>query len=293
MNQKPNKSYIFPIVNGTVLGILALTCLAPLLHIFAIAFSDNNEVVKGTVTLWPRNFTLSSFTFVLEREEFWRAFGVTLERIAIGLPLNMFLTIITAYPLAKESTAFRPRTFYVWFMFFTMLFGGGLIPTYMLVRQLDMLDSIWALVLPGALQVYNIILLLNFFRQLPKEMSEAAYMDGAGHWQTLWRIYVPTSMAALATLILFTVVAHWNSWFDGMIYMNMPDNYPLQTFLRTVITMPDFKYLKADDWKTLQSISDRTTRSAQIIIASVPILLVYPFLQKYFVKGIVLGSVKG
>lgn len=293
MKKWTNTQYLFPVVNGTFLGILALTCLAPLLHIFAIAFSDNNEVVKGTVTLWPKSFTLSSFTFVLEREEFWKAFGVTLKRIAIGLPLNMLLTIITAYPLSKESITFKPRTFYVWFMFFTMLFAGGLIPTYMLVRQLDMLDSIWALVLPGALQVYNVILLLNFFRQLPKEMSEAAYMDGAGHWQTLWKIYVPTSMAALATLILFTVVGHWNAWFDGMIYMNMPDKYPLQTFLRTVITMPDFKYLKADDWKNLQSISDRTTRSAQIIIASVPILLVYPFLQKYFVKGIVLGSVKG
>ncbi|WP_214627508.1 carbohydrate ABC transporter permease [Paenibacillus agaridevorans] len=293
MRTRTNTKYIFPVVNGTILGILALTCLAPLVHIFAIAFSDNNEVVKGAVTLWPKSFTLSSFNFVLERQEFWQAFGVTLKRIAIGLPLNMLLTIITAYPLSKESLTFRPRTFYVWFMFFTMLFAGGLIPTYMLVRQLNMLDSIWALVLPGALQVYNVILLLNFFRQLPKEISEAAYMDGAGHWQTLWKIYVPTSMAALATLILFTVVGHWNAWFDGMIYMNMPEKYPLQTFLRTVITMPDFKYLKADDWKNLQSISDRTTRSAQIIIASVPILLVYPFLQKYFVKGIVLGSVKG
>lgn len=293
MKRGTNKPYFFPVINGTILGIIALTCMAPLLHIFAIAFSDNREVVKGAVTLWPKNFTLSSFTFVLEREEFWISFSVTLKRIAIGLPLNMILTIITAYPLAKESSAFKPRTFYVWFMFFTMLFGGGLIPTYMLVKQLNLLDSIWALVLPGAIQVYNVILLLNFFRQLPKEISEAAYMDGAGHWQTLWRIYVPTSMAALATLILFTVVGHWNAWFDGMIYMNMPDKYPLQTFLRTVITMPDFKYLKADDWKNLQSISDRTTRSAQIIIASVPILLVYPFLQKYFVKGIVLGSVKG
>ncbi|MFC5402826.1 carbohydrate ABC transporter permease [Cohnella soli] len=293
MRRGTNKPYLFPVINGTILGIIALTCMAPLLHIFAIAFSDNREVVKGAVTLWPKNFTLSSFTFVMEREEFWRSFGVTLKRIAIALPLNMLLTIVTAYPLAKESNAFKPRTFYVWFMFFTMLFGGGLIPTYMLVKQLHLLDSIWALVLPGAIQVYNVILLLNFFRQLPKEISEAAYMDGAGHWQTLWKIYVPTSMAALATLILFTVVGHWNAWFDGMIYMNMPDKYPLQTFLRTVITMPDFKYLKADDWKNLQSISDRTTRSAQIIIASVPILLVYPFLQKYFVKGIVLGSVKG
>jgi putative aldouronate transport system permease protein len=293
MKKRTIKQHIFPVLNGTILGIISLSCLVPLVHIFAIAFSNNSEVVKGAVTLWPKRFTLSSFTFVLEREEFWRAFGVTLKRIAIGLPLNMFLTIITAYPLSKESSTFKPRTFYVWFMFFTMLFGGGLIPTYMLVKQLNLLDSIWALVLPGALQVFNVILLLNFFRQLPKEMAEAAYMDGAGHWQTLWKIYVPTSMASLATIILFTVVGHWNSWFDGMIYMNMPDKYPLQTFLRTVITMPDFKYLKADDWKTLQSISDRTTRSAQIIIASVPILMVYPFLQKYFVKGIILGSVKG
>lgn len=155
------------------------------------------------------------------------------------------------------------------------------------------MDSIWSLVLPGAVPVFNIIVLLNFFRQLPKEMEEAAVMDGAGHWTVLWKIYIPTSMPSLATLLLFVIVFHWNSWFDGMIYMNDPKHFPMQTYLRTVVTMPDLRNVTLEDLENLKNLSERTVKASQILVGALPVLITYPFLQRYFVKGMVIGSVKG
>jgi putative aldouronate transport system permease protein len=217
--------------------------------------------------------------------------GVTLKRVVLGLGVNMLLTIITAYPLSKETSAFKWRTLYVWIFVFTILFGGGLIPWYMTIKATGLLNSIWALVIPGAVPVFNIILLLNFFRGLPKELEEAALIDGAGHWTIMWRLFVPLSLPALATISLFTVVGHWNAWFDGMILMKSTADYPLQTYLRSVIIAQDFTNFSS--LSELNEISDRTAKAAQIFLGSLPILLVYPFLQKFFIKGIVLGSVKG
>ncbi len=163
----------------------------------------------------------------------------------------------------------------------------------MVIRQLELLDSIWALVLPAGVPVFNVVLMLNFFRQLPKELEEAAFMDGAGHWTTLWKIYLPAALPALATVSLFAVVWHWNSWFDGLILMNRPEHYPLQSYLQTVIMQRDMTFIQHLSRAELAIVSDRTIKSAQILIATLPIVFVYPFLQRFFVKGIVLGSVKG
>ena len=203
---------------------------------------------------------------------------------------------MAAYPLSKTNAKFRGRTGIVWFFMISVLFSGGLIPLYMTVSQLGMIDSILALVLPYAVQVFNILLLLNFFRQVPVELEEAALIDGAGHWRILWQIYVPVSMTAMATLVLFVSVFNWNSWFDGMLFMNHIDNYPLQTYLRTVIIKNDLSSIVGKSVqelaKTMQ-LSQRTLITAQIFIGALPILAVYPFLQRYFVKGMVIGSVKG
>ena len=174
-----------------------------------------------------------------------------------------------------------------------MLFYGGLIPTYMLISKLKMLDTIWALVLPGAVPVFSVVLMLNFFRQVPIELEEAALIDGANHFTTVFLIYIPVSLPSIATILLFSVVGHWNSWFDGLIYANFPHNYPLQSYLQTVVVMRDLTRLTADEWKNLSQISDRTVKAAQIFMGALPILCVYPFLQRYFIKGIVVGSVKG
>ncbi|TMY87285.1 carbohydrate ABC transporter permease, partial [Klebsiella pneumoniae] len=174
----------------------------------------------------------------------------------------------------------------------TMLFHGGLIPLYMTVKYTGIMNTLWALVLPNAVPVFNVVLLLNFFRGLPKELEEAAFMDGAGHWTTLWRVMVPLSAPALATITLFATVGHWNAWFDGLIFMNSPDNYPLQSYLQTVVINRDLSLVSSSDLKALAEVSDRTAKAAQIFLGALPILLVYPFLQRFFMKGIVLGSVK-
>ncbi|MDF2673954.1 MAG: binding-protein-dependent transport system inner rane component, partial [Clostridiales bacterium] len=218
---------------------------------------------------------------------------VTVKRVVLGTGINLLLTIMIAYPLSKETNEFKYRSLYTWIFFITMLFGGGLIPWYMVIKQLGLLDKIWALVLPGAVPVFSVILLLNFFRQVPKELCEAAFIDGAGHWTTLWKVYVPVSTPALATIALFAMVGHWNSWFDGLILMNKPQNYPLQSYIQTIVVQRSYSMMTREEIQELASISDKTLRAAQIFLGSLPIILVYPFLQKFFVKGIVLGSVKG
>nr|WP_286672543.1 carbohydrate ABC transporter permease [Cohnella hashimotonis] len=272
--------------------MLAVLCFLPLVHVLAVSFSESAAVAAGQVTFWPVDFTLKSYDFIISRPEFMRSFVITLERVLLGTAINMLLTIMIAYPLSKDVRTFRMRTFYVWIFVFTILFAGGLVPWYMTIKYTGLLDSVWALVIPGAVPVFNVILLLNFFRGLPKELEESCFIDGAGHLRTLWTIYVPLSLPGLATVGLFTIVGHWNAWFDGLILMNKPEHYPLSSYLQTIIINFDFSHVKQEDLYKLASISTRTSKAAQIIVGALPILLAYPFLQKYFVKGIVLGSVK-
>ncbi|WP_313641709.1 carbohydrate ABC transporter permease [Paenibacillus sp. FSL K6-0276] len=292
---RTNRSFgrkLLLICNFIFLASVSLLCLMPIIHILALSFSSGQAASAGKVILWPVEFTTAAYANVFGKPEYLRAFWVSIQRVLIGTTISMFLTIITAYPLSKDSRQFRLRTFYSWFFVFTILFSGGLIPNYLTVKNLGMLDTIWALVLPGAVTVFNVILLLNFYRSLPKELEESSLLDGAGQFTTLWKIYVPLSLPALATTGLFTMVGHWNSWFDGMIYMNHPENYPLQTFLQTIIIKMDFRFIKPERAELMIKLSDRTSRAAQIFVAAFPILIVYPFLQRFFIKGIVMGSVK-
>jgi len=279
--------------NYAFLAVVSILCILPLVHILAMSFSSSTAVSAGEVTFWPVDFTLKSYSFILDNPKFLASLWVTIQRVALGTAVSLFLTILTAYPLSKDVSAFRHRTVFAWFFVFTILFNGGLIPWYMTIKMTGLINTLWALVLPSAVAVFHIILLLNFYRSLPKELEEAAVVDGAGHWLILWRIMAPLSMPAIATILLFTVVSNWNSWFDGMILMNKPSGYPLATYLQTVIIKLDFEHLRQEDIYMLGIISDRTSKAAQIFLGTLPILLVYPFLQKYFMKGIVMGSVKG
>jgi len=283
----------FVALNYIFLTLLSLLCLFPLIHMLALSLSSGSAAAAGKVGLWPVETTIAAYKNILNKPQYLTAFGVSVQRLVLGTVISMVITIITAYPLSKENRSFQFRTVYAWFFVFTILFSGGLIPWFMTIRQLGMMDTLWALVLPGAVSVFNIILLLNFYRGLPKELDESARMDGAGHFRTLWSIIVPLSKPALATVGLFTMVLHWNSWFDGLILMNRPEHYPLQSFLQTIVIQRDMRFISADDVELLKLISDRTSSAAQIFVASVPILLVYPFLQRFFIKGIVMGSVKG
>lgn len=292
MNHTSTQRHIFDAINNSLLILLAVICVIPIIHVLAVSLSDSGAVAAGKVFLWPVELSLKSYQYIGSRPEFVRSLLITLQRVALGTSLNMLLTIMTAYPLSKETKDFRFRTLYVWIFVFTILFGGGLVPWFMTIKMTGLLDTIWALVIPGAVPVFNVILLLNFFRGLPRELEESCFLDGAGYWTILWKIFVPLSLPSLATILLFTMVGHWNSWFDGLILMNTPKHYPLSSYLQTIIINFDFSNVKQEDAYLLTQISSRTSKSSQIIIGMLPIIVVYPFLQKFFIKGIVMGSVK-
>ncbi|GLX70576.1 carbohydrate ABC transporter permease [Paenibacillus glycanilyticus] len=292
MNTTSISGRIFNIGNALFLILLSFLCLFPLINILAVSLSSSTAASAGEVSLWPVDFTWQSYNFVIQKPEFLRSLGISVERVLLGTTLNMLLTITLAYPLSKESSQFTGRLFYVWFFVLTMLVSGGLIPWYIIIQKLNLLGTIGALILPGAVNVFNAVLLLNFYRGLPRELEEAAFVDGAGYWRILWGIYVPLSMPAIATLILFSMVGHWNSWFDGLILMNSPEKYPLQSYLQTVVINRDLSLVSMADATSLGDISDRTLKSAQIFLAALPIICVYPFLQRFFIKGVVVGSVK-
>lgn len=292
------KSQSMPMRIGDVviymlLAILSLACFAPIVNTFALSLSDKVSASSGIVSFWPVHYTSLSYRVLFEDNTFLRAFGVSVLRVAIGGALNFILTLLMAYPLSKEPKAFRMRKAYMWIVIFTMLFHGGLIPWYLTIATVGIIDTIWALVLPTAVPVFNVVLLMNFFRGIPKEMEEAAVMDGSSPWHALFRIFVPLSLPALATVTLFSIVGHWNAFFDGLILMNHPANYPLQTYIQSLFIPLDNANLQdPNELKRYMEVSNLTLNSAKVIVSMVPILLIYPFLQKYFVSGIVLGSVK-
>ncbi|MBB6672522.1 carbohydrate ABC transporter permease [Cohnella nanjingensis] len=278
---------IFLVLTGT-----ALLSLYPIWYMVAVSFSSSTAAASGIVKFWPVGFTLKSYQAILNDPAFFTAFGVSVKRVAIGAGLSFLLTVLTAYPLSKEPGRFRGRNVYMWFVIFTMLFSGGLIPWYLTIKAYGLLNSIWALVLPGAVPVFNVILVVNFFRNLPKELEEAGMMDGAGPWYLLSKVYVPLATPVLATVTLFSIVGHWNAYFDGLILISDPAKYPLQTYIQQLVVQVNTQNLTADQLKSLSELSDRTLNAAKIFVTMLPVLIVYPFLQRFFIHGIMLGSVK-
>jgi putative aldouronate transport system permease protein len=286
------------VCNTVFLLIVAIICISPFVNLLAVSFSDKIAVASGEVTYYPIGFTIVSYEFITNTSKFVQSLLVSLKRTALGVPINLLLIVLTAYPLARTKKEFRARNVFSWFFVVTILFNAGLIPNYMMVRTTGLIDKIWALVLPGALPVFSMLVVMNYMRSLPKELEEAAYIDGATHVQTLIRIILPVATPTIATVALFSFVAHWNSWFDGMIYMNKIQHYPLQTYLQTVVVNPEEFFRSNTDLsgnlvKYLAMVSARTTGAAQMFLAMIPILAVYPYLQKYFTTGLVMGSVKG
>ncbi|MGN7310947.1 carbohydrate ABC transporter permease [Alkalicoccobacillus gibsonii] len=288
-----SKSYrIFSIINIIFLSVLGIICIIPLVHILAVSFSSPAPANANLVKFVPLDFTISAWQQTLGNENFLRALWNGISRTVLGTVISLTTITLAAYALSKEDKDFRGRKLYIYFLIFIMLFNGGLIPTYILVQNLGLINTIWALVLPGAVNVFNLILMLNFFRTgVPKSLEEAALIDGAGHFRILFSIYLPISLPALATIGLFTMVGQWNSWFDGLIYLTDSSKFPLSTFLQTIIVQNDYSQMNVNP-DEMKAMSERTVRAAQIFIGALPIIMVYPFLQKYFVKGIVLGSVK-
>ena len=282
---------IFNAINTLVMVLIALLCVVPMIHVLAVSLSGRTAADANLVNLWPKDFTLEAYKKAIDNSNFLRSVVVSVERTVLGTLLTLAVTFLAAYPLSKEDSVFRSRRFYSWAFLFTLIFNGGLVPFYIVILRIGLMNTFWVLVLPTAVNVYLIILLMNFFRGVPKELEEAALIDGASHFRTLISIYLPLSLPAIATIALFSMVSQWNSWFDGLLYINDAKNYPLSTFLQTVIIQQDFSKMNIDPTE-LALISQKTVKSAEIFIGALPILMVYPFLQRYFVKGLVLGSIK-
>ncbi len=286
--------YIYQVFNTIVLTLMALSCILPILHVFAMSLSSSSAAMAGRVGFVPVEFSLKAYEYLISKMDFFHSVSISLARVLVGTVFNMAIIAITAYPLSRSSRQFRARTAYMAYFAVTMFIGGGLIPTYMVIKNLHLLDSFWVLILPSAMSIWNVIIMMNFIKGLPRAIEEAAFVDGANHWQTLIRVILPMSKPSLASLLLFSMIGHWNAWFDGMFYMNNPNNYPMATYLATQVinnnqTMTN---MTPEQLALLSSLSEKTVRSAQMFIAIIPILVVYPFLQKFFVKGITVGSVK-
>ncbi|MBR0216574.1 MAG: carbohydrate ABC transporter permease, partial [Clostridia bacterium] len=256
------------------------------------SISHGLEVMKGGITLIPRNLTLQTYT-TLVRGELFMYMKNTVVYTVVGTLVNLMMSCLCAYPLARRT--FSGRKFFTAMVTVTLFFSGGMIPMYLTVRSFGMMDTMWALILPGAISTYNMIIIRTAFQSIPESLIESAQLDGANDVIVLFRIVIPLSKATLATMLLFYSVTHWNSYFDAMLYLNKKELYPLQIMLRNMLIGGLFNEETAIAGASADSVAvtDATLRSAAIIVTTLPILIVYPFVQRYFVKGVMIGSVKG
>lgn len=283
---------VFNVCNYVFLFLLMIITLYPLWLQFITSISHGLEVMKGGVTLLPRNPTLATYKAIVQGELFMYMKNTVIYTV-VGTLINLVMSCLCAYPLARKT--FSGRKFFTAMVTVTMFFSGGMIPLYLTVKQFQMIDTIWALVLPGAISTYNMIVIRTAFQSIPDSLIESAQLDGANDMIILWRIVVPLSKATLATMLLFYAVTHWNSYFDAMLYINKKDMYPMQIMLRNMLIGGLFSEESAIAGANADSfaVTDSTLRSAAIIVTTLPILVVYPFVQRYFVKGVMIGSVKG
>lgn len=271
-----------------VVLFVVIICLVPFIYMITMSISDPTAIINNEVKLIPKGFTLEAYKQIFEYPNFFRAYGNTIFYTFGGTAFALFMTTLFAYPLSK--TFLRGQKFVMKMVVFSMFFSGGLIPNFLLISNLGLTGTRFAMLLPFAINQFNLIILINFFRSLPEELEEAALIDGYGYFQILSRIIVPLSKPALATIGLYTAVFFWNDWFNGLIYLNTPQ-FPVMLFLRNIVngtSMVGDAAGSADKATIAISI-----KSAVIITSTLPIIILYPFLQKYFVKGLTVGSVKG
>ena len=280
---------IYTIVVYLLLILISATIILPLLHIISGSFSDPMQLLTGNVSFWPKGFTTSMYEKVLKDASIWKGYLNTILYTVLGTLISVTLTACAAYPLSRKDLF--GRNIFISLFIFTMFFNGGMIPTYLVIKSMGLLDTLWVLVLPCAVSTYNIILMMNFMKTLPEALSESAFIDGAGHFRTMFSIILPLCLPSLATISLFIVLQHWNAWFDGMIYINNMKLKPLQTYLSSVLIVDSgVENISLED--AMENVTADGANGAKIFCAILPIMCLYPFLQKHFAKGIVRGSVK-
>ncbi len=281
----------FVIFNYIFCILIGILCVIPVVHVLAVSFSGKDAVFSNRVAFWPVDFCLDNYKVIMQDAQFFVSYRLTIIRAILGWAVGMLATVLASYPMSLRKVMFPARPFFVVYFMITMLFSGGMIPTYLVVKSVGLLDTIWVLILPTAVSTYNIILMMNFMKGLPEALSESAFIDGAGHFRTLFSIILPLCLPSLATISLFIVLAHWNAWFDGMIYIKNMSLKPLQTYLRSVLIVDSgVESMSLED--AMENVTADGANGAKIFSAILPIMCVYPFLQKHFAKGIVRGSVK-
>lgn len=275
--------------------LLGLVCLLPLLNILALSFSSSDAAAANIVGFVPVKFTTAAYEKIIDDSQFWRSFGISVVRVVSGLVLNIVLIVLMAYPLSKSEREFRGRGIYMNLLIFAMLFSGGMIPSFLVVKNLGLINTVWALVLPGAVPIFSVIMVMNFFLGIPKSLEEAAIIDGATPLQVLTRVFIPCSKPVIATVALFSIVGSWNDFFGGLIYMTKASNYPLQTYIQSLSIRLEDILNSGGSLNTLinaMEVSKQNLNAAKIVVSVIPLLMIYPFLQKYLITGIVMGSVK-
>lgn len=276
-----------------VLGLFGLVTVFPIYYVFVMSVTPLTEVLRsGGFTLWPHSFTLEAYKWIFSSPIIPRALRITITVTALGTLLNLIVTTLLAYPLSKK---FIPgRTGILLAIVFTMLFSGGLIPLYLVVRATGLMDTIWALIIPATVSTFNMLIMKTYFENLPQELEEAARIDGCGEFQTLGRIVLPLSLPIIATLGLFYGVYHWNAYFYGIMFLQDRALYPIQVVLRNMITTQAVSQeLNLTNTSAIQQLPPETIKMATVTIAIAPILILYPFVQKYFIKGMLIGAIKG
>ncbi|MFC9125826.1 carbohydrate ABC transporter permease [Streptomyces sp. NPDC057099] len=288
---KPSRSYrVFQGVNGVVLTLVVLVTLYPFVNILARSFSGERQIRAGEVTLLPKGFNLTTYKIVFQDEMFWRNYGNTVLYTVVATAVAMVLTTCYAYVLSKRNL--KGRGVLVGVAVFTMFFTGGLIPNYLLVTSLGLKNSVWAIALPNAISVFNLLVMKAFFENLPTELEEAAQIDGLSTYGILLRIVLPLSKAVVATMVLFYSVSFWNSWFSAFLYMDRTDLMPVTVYLRNLIQGATGGGNAGAGTEQLSQVA-ANIQSVTIVLTALPILCLYPFVQRYFVSGVMLGAVKG
>ncbi|QTE67105.1 carbohydrate ABC transporter permease [Clostridiales bacterium] len=277
---------IFLAANTIILLAISFIMLYPVLYVIAASFSEETAILRGDVVFIPVDAHVKAYQKVFQYPLLWQSYGNTLLYTGLGTVINLVLTVFGAWALSQKKMV--GRRFFTLMCTFTMFFNGGMIPTFLVIRELRLLNTIWAILLPGAVSTYNMILMRTFFMQIPQSLVEAAELDGCRDFGVLFRIVLPLSLASLMTIGMFYAVAHWNSYFTAVLYLSKPELYPLQIILRQVVLLNEI----VENSSSTENVMAEGIKYATIVVAMLPMLCIYPFVQRYFVKGVLIGSVK-
>ncbi|MFS0778234.1 carbohydrate ABC transporter permease [Neobacillus sp. 3P2-tot-E-2] len=288
-NKKHKGGLAFPIINGTILVLIALICFLPFVNVIASSFASTQEVVARKFILFPRTFSLDAYRYILSTPTLFKSLAVSIGVTGIGTLVSMILTALMAYGLSRRYLVGRNSINFI--VVFSMLFSGGMIPTFLVVKSVGLIDSYWSLILPVAINAFNLIIMRNFFQALPDSLEESAKMDGCTDFGVFVKIMLPLALPSIATISLFYAVTYWNTYMTAILYINDSTKWPIQVLLRQIVIVSSGMQAEGSSVDVVPPA--QTIKMAVIVIATVPMLIAYPFVQKYFVKGALVGSVKG